>query len=991
MTARAQTAMEYLSTYGWAFIVVAIVVFALYASGVFGGNVSSLPTACVAQGGFLCAGAQMNTTGNVLITFGEALGVPINITGTACVNTTNAPSSFISASTNILPGQKISMIFQCPLSSNAIGTAFQGTLWVQYTKQGETQQVSKIGILTAKATTANSLGLSGGGGNNPPSRYPYSVSITLSNANTTTATPSPFQQMLSIDSATYSSYINSNWMNVEFTTGNYAAGTPGTTLQAWVESNATNSSTNTIVWVKLPFSIGASSSNTIYIDFLSSNVMSASGPTGEAPQLSSTYAQYDNGADVFNYYQAWGGLSSLPAGWTNGGATMTYNPTNTQISVPSSSYYMVYNQNAAAISIPEVWEFYGNAYSLATSGGMGWGLFQNVWSSGSYTAGTHTYALQEADLGSAEVGADADWGLNGGTNTGFVDTNALKLYTIAVASGSSVKDYVNYAPIWSSSAEYSFTPAGQVFANHQNSYPYTILWSRTRAYPPGGVMPGLCVSASPTILASISPSSIFQGQSLTLSSSTSCGTSPYTYQWYEEAPGASSYSAISGATSSSYNFQTTSNSPGGTYSFEVKVTDSNNNQATSSAVSATVISGTSHILYVANQGSNNVIMVDSLTNSTTNNIESSVLGAITSGFSQPYAVSFSPDGTRAYVANGGSNNVVIVNSATNTVTGSINTFSFNQPWGVAYSPSGTYAYVPNWGTHVISIINTATNIITGQISSGMLNALGGTAFSPSGTYAYVANEGANNVVIVDTATNTVTGAVSGSISCGGLCSPYAIAFSPTQSSAYVAYSGGVAVISTATNAITSTITSGFNTPWGVAYSPSGTYAYVANNYAQNVVIINTATNMVVNAIASGFSYPRGIAFSPSGTYAYIANSNSNNVVIINTATNTVTGAIASGFYQPYGISFSPSGTYAYVANNYANNVVIVNTASNSVASTISAGFSYPAGIAFSHNGAYAYVANQNANNVVVVNTATNTVVSAISGGFNSPTGVAAQP
>jgi hypothetical protein len=64
-----------------------------------------------------------------------------------------------------------------------------------------------------------------------------------------------------------------------------------------------------------------------------------------------------------------------------------------------------------------------------------------------------------------------------------------------------------------------------------------------------------------------------QTSSLT-STAVSSGTSPYSYQWLEEAPGASSYSAISGATSPSYSFVTSGSTAVGSWNFELKVTDS---------------------------------------------------------------------------------------------------------------------------------------------------------------------------------------------------------------------------------------------------------------------------------------------------------------------------------------------------------------------------------------------------------------------------------
>ncbi len=277
--------------------------------------------------------------------------------------------------------------------------------------------------------------------------------------------------------------------------------------------------------------------------------------------------------------------------------------------------------------------------------------------------------------------------------------------------------------------------------------------------------------------------------------------------------------------------------------------------------------------------------------------------SITSGFSQPQGVAFSPSGTYAYVTNCNSNcfgsgpdNVVIINTASNTVTGSI-TSGFNEPYGVAFSPSGTYAYVTSFRNNNAVIINTATNTVTGSIASGFEEPIS-VAFSPSGTYAYVTNFASENIAIINTATNTVTGS----------------------------------------------ITSGFGDPQGVAFSPSGTYAYVTNcnsncfgSVPNNVVIINTASNTVTGSITSGFNEPYGVAFSPSGTYAYVTNLG-NNVVIINTASNTVTGSITSGFNKPYGVAFSPSGTYAYVTNYNYDNVLIINTGTsttNSIYSLVS--------------------------------------------------------
>ncbi len=111
---------------------------------------------------------------------------------------------------------------------------------------------------------------------------PYSVPITLTNTQQY-ATPIGFQQVLDINSRRFPA-INSNWTNVDFTD---ATGEP---LQAWVENNATNSSTQTAVWVRLNNSIPAFGTNIIYMDIMPYNVMSTnSTTTGEAPKLSPEY------------------------------------------------------------------------------------------------------------------------------------------------------------------------------------------------------------------------------------------------------------------------------------------------------------------------------------------------------------------------------------------------------------------------------------------------------------------------------------------------------------------------------------------------------------------------------------------------------------------------------------------------------------------------------------------------------------------------------
>ena len=100
--------------------------------------------------------------------------------------------------------------------------------------------------------------------------------------------------------------------------------------------------------------------------------------------------------------------------------------------------------------------------------------------------------------------------------------------------------------------------------------------------------PGLSVAAAlapPSLINSVA--TVDQGQNSYLTSSAlTTGTSPYTYQWFEKAPGGSY--ATAGSNSPSFNFVTTSTTATGSWSFILQVTDSAGEAANSTASTVTV-------------------------------------------------------------------------------------------------------------------------------------------------------------------------------------------------------------------------------------------------------------------------------------------------------------------------------------------------------------------------------------------------------------------
>ncbi len=90
--------------------------------------------------------------------------------------------------------------------------------------------------------------------------------------------------------------------------------------------------------------------------------------------------------------------------------------------------------------------------------------------------------------------------------------------------------------------------------------------------------------------------------------------------------------------------------------------------------------------------------------------------------------------TYAYVTNMWANNIMIINTATNTVVGAI-TQGLGDPTGIAFSPDGAYAYVTNQNpvnvTSNVVIINTATNTVIGTLTQNFPIDAVGIAFYPS--------------------------------------------------------------------------------------------------------------------------------------------------------------------------------------------------------------------------------------------------------------------
>jgi hypothetical protein len=308
---RSQSALEYMMTYGWAILIIVIVAVILYSMGIFNPS-SSVTFTSSGFSPFTVSSSLCNNLGyKMAIIAGpmpnNANYITINkvfVTSATGANTTTASYTLTNPVT-LKSGQSTTILIP-NVACTAANVHYSLSAKIQYSYTAST-----LGLQTIN-TTGTVAGTSITG---KPSTLTTYEPITITNTQSS-ATPNPFQQMVNFTSADpgFSSIATGNFgQNVEFFYYN------GTVIPSWLENYT---STNAIWWLKIA-AIPAGSSETVYVGFAPTltNLFNTVND-GEAPQLTcsnpsdtascSTYAEYDNGANVFNYYEDFAG-TSLPS------------------------------------------------------------------------------------------------------------------------------------------------------------------------------------------------------------------------------------------------------------------------------------------------------------------------------------------------------------------------------------------------------------------------------------------------------------------------------------------------------------------------------------------------------------------------------------------------------------------------------------------------------------------------------------------------------
>ncbi len=207
MAVKLQSAMEYLMTYGWAILIIAIVLIALFSLGVFSSN--NLGTSCISESGFLCTnmtltnilppGTPTNTLAMLTFTVGQASGQPeynalvaISLENTTLLSnfgpvvfsvnvplpaatqigvdhappssgtiayfqsgTTNSVTMYIGKGWIFYPASFTPDELGQLITSNAIGTSMSGYVWIGYNASSEYEPrilIQRIARFSVKLT-----------------------------------------------------------------------------------------------------------------------------------------------------------------------------------------------------------------------------------------------------------------------------------------------------------------------------------------------------------------------------------------------------------------------------------------------------------------------------------------------------------------------------------------------------------------------------------------------------------------------------------------------------------------------------------------------------------------------------------------------------------------------------------------------------------------------------------------------------------------------
>jgi len=152
MNKKAQAAMEFLMTYGWAILVVLAAIGALAYFGVLSPD-KFMPSKCMVTGGFSCVEYKITTT-QVRFYLQNNLGADANITLVNVTNSNGVQCTVDGDPVWLNNGQKTTSSFNVSGLNCLTGNSFKGNIEVTYQKSEETETHIASGSISGKAESS---------------------------------------------------------------------------------------------------------------------------------------------------------------------------------------------------------------------------------------------------------------------------------------------------------------------------------------------------------------------------------------------------------------------------------------------------------------------------------------------------------------------------------------------------------------------------------------------------------------------------------------------------------------------------------------------------------------------------------------------------------------------------------------------------------------------------------------------------------------------
>jgi YVTN family beta-propeller protein len=147
-----------------------------------------------------------------------------------------------------------------------------------------------------------------------------------------------------------------------------------------------------------------------------------------------------------------------------------------------------------------------------------------------------------------------------------------------------------------------------------------------------------------------------------------------------------------------------------------------------------------------------------------------------------------------------------------------------------------------------------------------------------------------------------------------LAAAFAFTSAHAQTVGYISHNNSVvSVLDPATNTITESFALGGSTQFFVTTSPDGKHAYVSyspEGLQAFIAVIDTATNQVTGTISFA-GVPQGMAITPDGRKLYVTDVFNSNLLAFSTADGTLLSTIPVD-PVPLNLAITPDGSRAYV-------------------------------------------------------------------------------